>query len=83
MKVRNETINMTGLAQIHTKSTEQVGPASSRAVAVFPVSQPHDEKPGIRPLESGFWDLDAGGHTGPAPLPVKSLLPARWGVKKF
>ena len=33
-------------------------------------------------MESGFWDLDVGGHTGPAPLPVKCLLPARWGVKK-
>jgi len=57
-----------GRAQIHTKTTEQGWPASSRSVAVFPVSQPHDEIPVISPLESGFWDLDAGGHRGPAPL---------------
>jgi hypothetical protein len=75
--------NMTGLAQIHTKTTEKGWPAASRSMAVFPVSQQHDEKPGISPLESGFWDLDAGGHIGPAPLPAERLLPARWGVKKF
>ena len=73
---------MTGSAQVHSKSTEQGGPASSRSVAVFPVPQAHDEQPGISPLEVGFWDLDAGGYIGPASLPVKSLLPARWSVKK-
>ena len=82
MRDRFETINMSGLTQIHTQSMEQGEPASSRPVADFPVSQPHDENPGIRPLEAGFWDLDAGEHTGPAPLSVKSLLPARRGVKK-